>query len=126
MTTPTPDELDQATIDLIFCLRDSLTDDGPSRMDFWNGRATTAVESAAAGASDAAQAVTIACRKLQISVLTAEASRRARRAARTIDQDFSAWQRHIDRTLVYVVALAKIQNQDKKTRKTTDTEKAPF
>ena len=57
MTTPTPDQYDQATIDLIFALRDSLTDDGPSRIDFWNGRATSALLTAAAGSDNAGQAI---------------------------------------------------------------------
>jgi len=62
MPTPHPDQLDQATIGLIFALRDSLTDDGPSRLDFWGGRAATAIETAAAGADNANQAITIAAR----------------------------------------------------------------
>lgn len=127
MPTPTLDQLDQATIDLIFCLRDSLTDDGPSRLDFWSGRATSAIDSAAAGADTAAQAVTIACRKLQIDVLTLEASRRAKRAADVIDQDYPEWARHINRNLVYIVALAKIQNStDKAAKKAKKTEEIPY
>lgn len=117
MPTPTPDQLDQATIDLIFCLRDSLTDDGPSRLDFWSGRATTAIDSAAAGADTAAQAITIACRKLQIDVLTLDASKRAKKAADVIDQDYAEWARHISRNLVYIVALAKIANSTDKAAK---------
>jgi hypothetical protein len=40
-------QLDRVTIDLIFALRDSLTDDGPSLIDFWSGgRAITALETA--------------------------------------------------------------------------------
>ena len=66
-TTPTPEQLDRATIDLIFALRDSITDDGPSLIDFWSGgRAISALEAAAAGASTGAEAVSLAARKLQI------------------------------------------------------------
>lgn len=81
MPTPHPDQLDQATIDLVFALRDSLTDDGPSRLDFWGGRAATAIETAAAGADNANQAITIAARKLQIPVLTTHAAQTAKTAA---------------------------------------------
>ena len=66
-TTPTPEQLDRATIDLIFALRDSLTEDGPSRIDFWTGgRAISALDAAAAGAATGAEAVTLAAQKLQI------------------------------------------------------------
>ncbi|WP_151530553.1 MULTISPECIES: hypothetical protein [Corynebacterium] len=127
MPTPTPERLDEATIDLIFALRDSLTDDGPSRLDFWGGRITSAIDSAAAGADTAAHAVTIACRKLQIETLTLDAAKRAKRAADIIDADYTEWSRHIARNLVYVVALAKIKNStDKASKKAKKTEEIPF
>ena len=47
----TPDDLDQVTVDLLFALRDSLTEVSP--LDFWAGRATTALTTAAAGSSSA-------------------------------------------------------------------------
>lgn len=127
MPTPTTEQLDQATIDLIFVLRDSLTDDSPSRRDFWGGRCTTAIQTAAAGADNAAHAITIAARKLQIEVLTTEASKRASKAAAIIDMDYQKWETHIDQTLIYIVALAKIQNSTQKAKKTTETqENIPF
>lgn len=110
MHTPTLDDLDMATVWLIFALRDSLTDDGPSRLDFWTTRAVTAIETAAAGASDAGQAVTTMCRKLQIPSLTKAASQRAVDAAEIIDADYQRWQRHIQQNIVYIVALARVQN----------------
>ena len=112
MHTPTPEALDFATIKLIFALRDSLTDDGPSRLDFWNERATTAIETAAAGASTAGQAITTAARKLQIPSLTKNAAQHAADAAGIIDQDYTAWARHIQQNIVYVVALARIENTE--------------
>lgn len=112
MTTPTPDELDLATIKLIFALRDSLTDDGPSRLDFWNERATTALETAAAGSSTAGQAITTAARKLQIPALGKNAAQHATDAANIIDQDYQTWARHITHNIVYIVALARIENAD--------------
>lgn len=112
MHTPTPEDLDFATIKLIFALRDSLTDDGPSRLDFWNERATTAIETAAAGASTAGQAITTAARKLQIPSLTKPAAQHAADAAEIIDQDYTAWARHIQQNIVYIVALARIENTE--------------
>ena len=132
MTTRTPDQLDTATIDLIFALRDSLTDDGPSRIDFWGGRATTAIQTAAAGSDSAGQAITTAAHKLQITTLTTNAAERARRAAEIIDADYQAWATHIDRNLVYIVALAQLENTTRKTTKKTNaestktTEEIPF
>lgn len=119
-TTPTPEDLDRVTIDLIFALRDSLTDAGPSRLDFWSGgRATTALTTAAAGASTAAQAVTIAARKLQIDQLAAKQAPVAARFAEVVDRDFPAWAAHIDQTIVYIVALADIERQTTRKAKTT-------
>lgn len=125
MTTRTPDQLDTATIDLIFALRDSLTDDGPSRIDFWGGRATTAIQTAAAGSDNVGQAITTAAHKLQITTLTTNSAKRARRAAEIIDADYQAWATHIDRNIVYILALAQLENRTNKTTKKT-TEEIPF
>jgi hypothetical protein len=126
-TSPTPsaDELDEATIALIFALRDSLTDEGPSRLDFWTGgRAATALETAAAGASTASEALTIAARKLQIPQVAAKQSKTVVQACRTIDRDFPAWTSHVARNIVWIVALADVQRQERKGAKAT-TEPAP-
>lgn len=123
MTTPTPEQLDQATIDLIFALRDSLTDDGPSRIDFWGGRVTTALQTAAAGSDSAGQAVTTAAHKLQIETLRTAVAKTVKQAAAVIDQDYPAWAAHVDKNIVYIVALAAVEN---KNRKTTKTEEIPF
>jgi len=121
MDTPTPDELDAATIDLIFALRDSLTDDGPSRMDFWAGRAASAIETAAAGADSAGQAITIAARKLQIETLSASAAPVALRAGEVIDRDFQAWASHVARNIVYIVAVAYVAREARSKTKTAKT-----
>lgn len=129
MTTPTPDQLDQATIDLIFALRDSLTDDGPSRIEFWNGRATTAIQTAAAGSDNAGQAITTAAHKLQIETLRTATAPAVKKAAQIIDQDYPAWAAHVDKNIVYIVALAAVENKTRKTTKTTKTtktEEIPF
>lgn len=125
MPTPTPDQLDAATIDLIFALRDSLTSDGPSLIDFWGDRATTAIATAAAGSDTAGQAITTACRKLQIDTLAANAAPVARRAAEIIDADYAAWARHVDQSLVYIVALARLERDNRKRGKKPTTPTAP-
>ncbi|ERS60788.1 hypothetical protein HMPREF1261_00452 [Corynebacterium sp. KPL1818] len=124
MTTPTPEQLDQATIDLIFALRDSLADDGPSRIDFWGGRATTAIQTAAAGSDNAGQAITTAAHKLQIETLRTAVAKTVKKAAEVIDQDYPAWSAHVDKNIVYIVALAAVENKTRKTTKTT--EEIPF
>lgn len=109
-TTPTPNDLDQATIKLIFALRDSLTDDGPSRIDFWTGgRAISALESAAAGASTGAEAVSMAAKKLQIPQISKHQAKTVVEAAEVIDVDYPAWAAHVSRNVVYILALADIQ-----------------
>lgn len=126
MPTPTIDQLDKATIDLIFALRDSLTDDGPSRMDFWGGRVTTAIQTAAAGSDNAGQAITTAARKLQIETLRKSTAKQVSDLAEIIDQDYEAWAAHVDRTLVYIIALAALENKKRKAPKTVSTEEVPF
>lgn len=117
--TPTREDLDQATIDLIFALRDSLTDDGPSRIEFWSGgRAATAIATAAAGSETAGQAITTAARKLQIPQIASSHASTIRRVAEVIDADYQAWAAHVDRNIVYIVALADVERQSRKSRPT--------
>lgn len=132
-STPTPEMFDAATIDLVFALRDSLTDAGPSRLEYWNGRASTAIETAAAGASTWGQAVTIAARKLQIDTLTPEAAQSVTKYQALIDADYEAWAGHVARNIVYIIALASVERDSRKpAKRTTETvqptldQKAPF
>lgn len=121
--TPTIEQMDEATIRLIFALRDSLTEDGPSRLDFWSGgRAATAIQTAAAGSSDAAQMLTTACRKLQIPQIAVDRSADAVSACEVIDADYTAWQDHISRTIVYIIALADMRRRQAKAAKTSKKE----
>lgn len=110
-----PETLDQITIDLIFALRDSLG--VVSRLDFWSGRATTAIETAAAGSESMPQAITSAARKLQIDVLTNDASQAATRIAAQIDGHYEEWAAHVARNIVYIVALANVKRDARKARK---------
>jgi len=120
--TPTDRVLDQATVDLIFALRDSLTESGPSRLDFWTGgRAASAIATAAAGAETAGQAVTTAARKLQIPQIAAQQAASIVRLAAVIDADYAAWAAHVDRNIVYIVALADVERQTRKAAKTPTT-----
>ena len=122
----TPEKLDETTVALVFALRDSLTPDGPSRLDFWAGRAASAIETAAAGSSDAHQAITTACRKLQIPVLTKDASKAAVQSAAVIDTDYEAWAAHVARSIVYIVALANTRREVRKPKPITDTQEMTF
>lgn len=122
----TPERLDDITVDLIFALRDSLTDAGPSRLDFWTGgRAATAIETAAAGATSWGQAVTTAARKLQIEVLSNTAATILTGHETEIDADYEAWAAHVARNIVYIVALANVARETRKTPRPTTTPLAP-
>lgn len=113
---PTPEQFDQATIALVYALRDSLTD-SVSRLDFWQERCRTAIETAAAGSETASQAITTACRKLQIDNLALDAGKKAIVAAQIIDTDYPGWAAHIHRNIVYIIALARLDNAEKKAAK---------
>ena len=136
ITAPDLDALDRATITLVFALRDSLGDASPDRLEFWNTRAKTAIEAAAAGSSTAAEAVTAACRKLQIDTLTMGASAQVvAHVAPVIDADYPGWAAHVARTLTYIIALARVENDEAKaarkkpitaTTNTTPQEGIPF
>lgn len=116
-TTPNSDVLDRATIDLIFALRDSLTDDGPSRIDFWSGgRAISALEAASAGASCASEAITIAARKLQIPQINKHHAKAVKKIAAIIDEDYPAWASHVNRNAVYILALADIERIEQRAK----------
>lgn len=108
-----PDDLDRITVDLIFALRDSLTD--VSRLDFWTGRAATALETAAT-AADMHEAVTLAARKLQIDTLSKDASTAVVTIADKVP-DFEEWAAHVTRNSIYILALARVINDERKTRK---------
>jgi len=120
-----PETLDQITVDLIFALRDSLTD--VSRLDFWSGRATTAIETAAAGSETWEQAVTTAARKLQIDTLTNESSKTVVALSSKIESCYEEWAAHVSRNIVYIVALANVMREQKKTKKAgfTESEQEP-
>lgn len=118
LTAPSLEDMDEATISLIFALRDSLTEDGPSRLDFWSGgRAATAIQTAAAGSSDSHQMLTTACRKLQIPQITVSQSPTVIAACDVIDRDYTAWQDHTNRTIVYIIALADMRRRQAKNTK---------
>ena len=108
----TPDRLDDLTVQLTFALRDSLTDVSP--LDFWQGRAITALATAAAGAGSIQQAITIAARKLQIDGFDAKSSPIVVAVAKELGPNFQQWATHLDKTLVYIIALARAANSDAK------------
>lgn len=120
-------QLDRVTIDLIFALRDSLTDDGPSLIDFWSGgRAITALETAAAGASTGAEALHIAARKLQIPQIASRHAKTVTDCAQIIDTDYPAWASHITRNAVYILALADVERLEKKAARQATQDTLPL
>ena len=120
--TTTPEQLDEATLTLIFALRDSLTDDGPSFIDFWSGgRCISALEKAAS-ASCAAEALTKAAHSLQIPQIYAKRAKDVVEACAIIDQDYQAWARHIERNRIMIVALADVKRQEMRAEKTARNE----
>ena len=110
-------DLDAVTVDLIFALRSSLTD--VSLLDFWSGRVTTAISTAAAGSDSAGQAITTACRKLQIGSPAAKTAPDMVRIAERIDADYQAWASHVSRNIIYIVAIAMADRDNRKTTKST-------
>lgn len=114
MQPDTAPDLDQITIDLVFALRDSLTDEGPSRLEFWGRRAGAAIEAAAAGADDWGHAVSTACDKLQIRTLTNSAAAVVTAIGPRITDRYDAWAEHVARNLPYIIALANVQRTDRK------------
>lgn len=122
MTIPMSD-IDRATVDLIFALRDSITDDSVDYQGFWSGgRCLSALQAAAAGSETAGQAVSEAARKLQITQYATRVAPTVVRVASVIDADYPAWARHIDTTGPYLLALADVERQR---RKAARSESAP-
>lgn len=114
--TITADELDAATIDVVFALRDSINDAEVSYLDFWAGRCATAIDTAAAGSDSFPQAVTTMCRKLQIGALTPGAAKEIARVSAVIDPVYEQWAEHIARNLIYIIALANTQRDARKNK----------
>ena len=68
----------------------------------------------AAGADSIQQAITIAARKLQIDGFDAKSSPVVVAVAKELDPHFQQWATHLDKTLVYIIALARATNADAK------------
>lgn len=117
--TTTPEHLDQVTVDLIFALRDSLTT--VTRLDFWQGRITSALETAAAGSESWEQAITTAARKLQIDTLTATSAKTVTGLA-ALNISYEQWAGQVARNIVYIVALANVERANRKPKTTADPE----
>lgn len=118
--------LDRATIDLIFALRDSLGE--VSALDFWQGRAHSAIQTGAAEASTAGHAISRAAQKLQIPVISPKVAPAIKSVTAVIDEDYDAWAEHVDRSLIQIIALASTERAARKTKtaETTTNEEVPF
>lgn len=107
-------DMTDATVDLLNALLDSADVQTIGVANWWP-RAATALETAAAGGESAAHAVTIAARKLQIETLTRDASETVARVAPLIDADYPGWSETVAREAVYIVALARVSREERKT-----------
>lgn len=135
MTTPTVEDLDRASIALIFALRDSLSDASPSYPEFWNGRAVSAITAAADGSERAAQALTRAAQKLQVDRIATPQIEPALKALAVIDADYPAWVRHWREGSVYLATVAFAERDQHKrgsapapqpTTQPAETQEVPF
>lgn len=109
------DPLERATVDLMFALRDSLTDRGPSFVEFWSGgRCESAIRAAAAGATDAAEAVSKTAHQLQIDQYTVTQSPEVVRIVAVIGPRFQEWKHLVKRKTPYLRALADVERAAKR------------
>lgn len=109
--SPAPPDWTDTTVTLLSALLDS-ADVTTIGVSHWWDRATSALTTAAAGGSDAAHAVEIACRKLQIETLSAPSARTVVQLVPLIDQGFEDWAATVAREAVYLVALTRVTRDE--------------
>lgn len=116
MTTHDPTNhqtLVDATITWINSLLDSASSDVIGVANWWD-RATSALVTAAAGASTIGEATTIAARKLQIESTSPGSDATLLEASKVIAADFAGWQRIVDTEAVYLIALARVARKTRR------------
>lgn len=113
MTTDSPD-LRKATVKWLNAILDSASTDTIGVSNWWP-RATAALETAAT-ASTYGEAVTIACRKLQIESLLVKSSEPLASLESSIGANLDDWQQLVSAEAPYLIALTRIT---RKTRKET-------
>lgn len=122
------DDLTTLTVEWLSALLDSASVDIIGATHWWD-RAASALETAAAGADSAAQATTIACRKLQIDVLSEQSSATVADIAARLDTRWGEWVEKIAAESIYLVALCRVQRAERRARrepKQDTSEAIPF
>ena len=114
MTSP---DLSLATVDWLSALLDSADTDVIGVANWWP-RATSALQTAATAATYG-QAVTTACRKLQIDVLSPRSAQALTAAEAVVGADLEAWRRIVEAEAVYIVALTRIARTSRRTKDVT-------
>lgn len=97
-------------------LLDSASSDQIGVANWWD-RATSALVTAAAGASTIGEATTIAAHKLELESTVPYTDEALVPACEAIAAEFAAWQQLVDRESVYLIALTRVTRQARKNRK---------
>lgn len=117
----TDNELRLASRDWLSAVLDS-ADTGVIGVANWWPRATAALETAAT-ASTYGEAVTIACRKLQIDSLLEDSARAIALLEPVIGTDMGGWQQIVASEAPYIVALTRVDRKNRAQRRKEEREK---
>jgi len=120
---PEPDLID-ATIRWQSALLDSASTDVIGVASWWD-RATTALTTAAASATTYPQAVSTACKKLQIDTLSEPSARILSELEKVIGPRLAEWCETASRDAVYITAMTRVERTAKRATKTTTTKTTP-
>lgn len=113
MTLTHPDSLVDATVRLVSAILDSADIDLIGRAE-WYSRAQSALEAAAAGSENAAQAVTTMCRKMQVDALGRDAAHAVTGLAPALDAAWGEWVEKVSREAPYLIALTRVHRSTRK------------
>lgn len=111
-----------ASVRLVLAMMRSASTDKIRPIDWWT-RAKSALETAAASASDLSQMVAVMGRKLQIDATSSETSKEICSLAELVGGDFEAVRRLCEEQSLYVVAIAQGQRQEQRERRATNAAK---
>lgn len=125
MPEPDPSDLIAATVRWQSALLDSASTDIIGVSSWWD-RAATALTTATASAATYAQAVSTACRKLQIDVLSEPSARTLAELEPIIGPLLSQWCELASRDAVYITALTRVERTTKRATKKAAREETGF
>lgn len=127
-------DLTEATIEWMSAILDS-ADVAEIGVSHWWPRARAAMETAAASADTYAQAVSVACKKLQIETLAPKSAGTLTTLEAVIGPHLDVWRELAQRDAVYLVALVQVARAEqrevskaakaaKKPSRTTDSDQS--